>query len=65
MLNRRLAVVLATCAVVAAPAAAQFFRNFFRSTNDAFFHAPEEAEPVSVGDATWFQERVRNGALTP
>ena len=50
---RRLCVAL----VAATSVHAQFFQQFFGGRG-----MQQESEPTEVGDASWFQERVANGA---
>lgn len=53
--------LLALCAL---PVHAQFFQHMFQQggAGHNFFHTGGEQEAHAVGDASWFQERVRNGA---
>lgn len=52
----------------AAPAAAQLFQQFFHHGGDGTFFSPfgqsatGEQEAHAVGDASWYQERIKNGA---
>lgn len=53
----------AACVLVlgAMPSYAQFFQQFFQQgPSHGFFHTGEQ-EAHSVGDASWYQERVKNG----
>lgn len=52
-------------ALSALPTHAQFFQHMFQQggAGHNFFHTGGEQEAQAVGDASWFQERVRNGAL--
>lgn len=44
-------------ALLAWPAHAQFFQNFFQGAQ--MFQQPQEAEAQHVGDASWFRDRVQ------
>ena len=52
-------------ALSALPTHAQFFQHMFQQggAGHNFFHTGGEQEAQAVGDASWFQERIRNGAL--